>query len=151
MLPMRSQLANQYGSITNGVWADSAKWLKVYTVPQALLPNFHYQGAMVKHISMHEAMLPAFTQAIQNAIDRGLQSCIKSFDGCWMVRNTRGSAELSVHCWGLAIDFNASTNQLGSKGDIDPRLVQCFKDVGFIWGGDFHRLDPMHFQYCSEN
>jgi len=28
-------------------------------------------------------------------------------------------------------------------------LVQCFKDAGFDWGGDWTRPDGMHFQLAK--
>jgi hypothetical protein len=41
--------------------------------------------------------------------------------------------------------LNAADNKLGQLSTLSPEFVQCFKDAGFTWGGNFSRLDPMHF------
>ena len=39
------------------------------------------------------------------------------------------------------------TNQRGTRGDMDPRVVAIFERWGFRWGGTFHTVpDPMHFE-----
>jgi hypothetical protein len=53
---------------------------------------------------------------------------------------------LSVHSWACAIDVNASENGLNRPPKLSKKFVKCFKDAGFIWGGDFKRPDGMHFE-----
>ena len=53
---------------------------------------------------------------------------------------------MSAHSYGMAIDINAATNKMYTKGDMNPRIVETFLKYGFEWGGNFTRLDPMHFQ-----
>jgi len=99
--------------------------------------------------------IAAVTEATFSEIAaRGLAPKIKTFDGCFKVRAIRGyenavPPRYSIHTWGMAIDLNAATNGLGVRGDIDPGIVSVFKSFGWIWGGDFKRLDPMHFQYAT--
>ena len=51
---------------------------------------------------------------------------------------------------GLALDLNVPTNQRGTRGDMDPRVVAIFKRWGFRWGGEFHTVpDPMHFELAA--
>ena len=55
-----------------------------------------------------------------------------------------------MHTWGLALDLNVPTNQRGTRGDMDPRVVAIFKRWGFRWGGEFHTVpDPMHFELAA--
>jgi hypothetical protein len=75
------------------------------------------------------------------------------FSGSWNVRNMRGINQVSMHAYGLAIDINAPQNPLGvapgkTKGSFTAKslLVQCFQEVGAVWGGPWHRPDAMHFQ-----
>jgi hypothetical protein len=51
-----------------------------------------------------------------------------------------------MHAFGLAVDLNVSSNQLGTKGNIDPRVVEIFERWGFAWGGRWSPPDPMHFE-----
>jgi hypothetical protein len=54
---------------------------------------------------------------------------------------------LSMHAFGLAFDINTSTNQLGTQGDMHPRVVEILERWGFEWGGRWRpRPDPMHFE-----
>jgi len=53
---------------------------------------------------------------------------------------------MSIHCWGVAIDTNAAWNQLRMKPTMSELFVKCFTDAGFDWGGEWKRLDGMHFQ-----
>ena len=67
---------------------------------------------------------------------------------------TKARAGQSFHNYGLAIDFVIQLSN--AKGDISfnwkidnnwMKVVQCFKDVGFTWGGDFKTIpDSPHFE-----
>ena len=94
--------------------------------------------------------------AFSNILSKGLGKEIVSYDGCYNPRYIRDSSnavrtpsQLSMHAFGLALDFNANTNPLGSAGTtFSKAFIACFTDCGFTWGGNFlHRLDPMHFEY----
>lgn len=85
---------------------------------------------------------------------------IDRFSGAFAVRQMRGLRALSMHAFGLAIDFDAAENPLAERLTLDayyrlhPRafkpdslLVALFKEEGWMWGGDWTgRKDPMHFQ-----
>ena len=73
-----------------------------------------------------------------------------TFDGCFNNRPQKGGTKLSTHAWGISVDLNAATNALGTSGDMDARVVEIFKEEGFVWGGEFGRPDPMHFQYARK-
>lgn len=76
------------------------------------------------------------------------------FSGAWVVRSMRGIKAVSMHSYGLAVDFNAPDNPLGKKpGAIkggfteESPLVKVFESEGWVWGGRWTgRPDPMHFQ-----
>lgn len=98
----------------------------------------------------HRLVVPKFQMAFENVIRRGFASQLKTFDGCYDPRLKRGGNTWSAHCWGIAIDINAPWNAFGQINfGMSRELVQCFKDVGFIWGGDWSYPDAMHFQYCK--
>lgn len=66
--------------------------------------------------------------------------------GAYYFRARRGSKRLSNHARGIAIDIDPADNPMrkGSKGDMDPRVVQAFEAEGWRWGASFG--DPMHFE-----
>jgi len=72
------------------------------------------------------------------------------FSGDWVVRQARGLSMISMHAYGLAIDFDAPGNPLGStKTFFTPSslLVRAFESEGWVWGGRWtSRRDAMHFQ-----
>lgn len=94
-------------------------------------------------------LFKAFT-AIQSA---GLQSEIKTFDGCYNDRTVRGSNAISLHAWACAIDLNASCDPMvvnptsdQRKGTWTPEFIATMKAAGVFYGGDFlKRADPMHW------
>ena len=120
------------------------KHLKLYTIPVEITSKI---PCIPKRIYCNKLLYPLLIEALKLVIFRGLESEIKTFDGCYNVRPIRGYKDIwSIHSWAIAIDINAKTNGLGKVGDMSPELVECFKSCGFDWGGDFERLDMMHMQ-----
>ena len=77
----------------------------------------------------------------------------------WVPRHTLWDpkASLSLHSWGIAVDFNPSENTMGgtdgkggaSKLRQHPAFVDVFKKAGWTWGGDWNMKEDMHFQRAS--
>jgi hypothetical protein len=152
MRPLRSQLPQIYGAITDGIWAERSMWTMALPVPTFLYSFWRYGGLPVHAVTVNKDMAGPLKAAWQNVADRGCASMISSFDGCFAIRQSRTDARPSVHSWALAIDICASENKLGTPGAMDPRLVACFTDAGFIWGGAWTTVkDPMHLQYVTED
>jgi hypothetical protein len=97
-------------------------------------------------IYCNKDLVAPLEKAFKNIIDRGLQSELKTWDGCFNIRNKRGLSTLSLHSWAIAIDINAAWNGLGKEPTMSKLLVACFTDAGFEWGGLWTRKDGMHFQ-----
>ena len=98
----------------------------------------------------HRLMVNQLYGALKEIQDRGLGRFIdpSQYGGCWVPRHIDfdPSDPLSMHAWGLAADFNVSTNGLGMKPKMDPRIVAVFDRWGFVWGGRWSRPDGMHFE-----
>lgn len=103
-------------------------------------------GRIPRHIYCNRDMAGPLLQALTNARDSGLLEQIVTWDGCFNIRKKRGLNSLSLHSFAIAIDINATWNQLGKEPTISPELVKCFTDAGFDWGGKWKRKDGMHFQ-----
>lgn len=99
-----------------------------------------------KKIFVNKDFQPILEQALRNLILRGLEKELKTWDGCFIIRQKRGLTSLSLHSWGNAVDVNAFENGLNQTPKLSKEFVKCFKDAGCDWGGDWKRLDGMHFQ-----
>lgn len=100
----------------------------------------------VERIYCNKDMAPKLLAALNGLKENYLLHELKTFDGCFHIRNVRGDRKkLSAHSYGIAIDINASENQMGHPTAFSPEFLECFKKAGFIWGGTFKRCDPMHF------
>jgi hypothetical protein len=87
--------------------------------------------------------------ALRNVIERGAQNEIKTWDGCFNIRKKITAPSMSLHSWGVAFDINAAWNQFGKPPAMSRKLVACFTDAGFDWGGVWSTPDGMHFQMKS--
>lgn len=137
------QLLKLYGDPS--VRKNEGKYMVLWDVPTEL-----EIGVIPKRLYCHKLMVEPLSKAFKNLIDRGFVKELKTFDGCFNVRNKRGLSSWSIHAWGLAIDVNASWNQLGKTPSLSKGFVKCFTDAGFDWGGYWTtRVDGMHFQLVS--
>lgn len=110
------------------------------------VPDVMERSAIPGRIYCNQDMRPALAQAIVNLITRRHIDELKTWDGCFNIRPKKGGASASLHSWGLAVDVNASWNAFGAVPKLSAGFVQCFKDAGFDWGGEWHVPDGMHFQ-----
>lgn len=104
-------------------------------------------------VKCHRVMIPQLRAALAEVQRRGLAHLIDTsqYGGCWVPRHIlfNPSRSLSMHAWGLAIDFNVATNQYGAPPQLDPRIVDIFRRWGFRWGGGWSTPDGMHFELAS--
>ena len=105
-------------------------------------------------------LIPYLQVTFKALLDADLLDEIKTYGGCWIVRPVRGYKNLlSIHSWGLALDFNVDQNPLGwdrtkcIKMGLTP-FTECFvkvwEDTGWIAGIKFKRFDGMHFERTKE-
>jgi D-alanyl-D-alanine carboxypeptidase len=152
--PVRShsEATSRYGAICNGKWADEAKWMEVLPIPLEIAKswiNLAMGGPTVK-VYCNRDLAGPLLRALEAIKSRGHLPELHTFDGCFQIRDIRGCpGAQSAHSFGLAIDVNAATNRLGYPPSLSPGFVSCFTEQGFTWGGNFHRRDGMHMQFCS--
>lgn len=123
--------------------AFESKWMVLWDVPADINKEL---PCVPNRIYCNKDLVVPLEKAFRNIIDRGLQSQLKTWDGCFNIRNKRNLSTLSLHSWAIAIDSNAAWNGLGKTPTMSKELVLCFTDAGFDWGGNWKRLDGMHFQ-----
>jgi hypothetical protein len=143
----------KYGVIKNGKWADEEDHCVLMAVPDALMRVMINSASHLPthHIYANKDMAGPLARVFQKIVDRDLLHEVMTFDGCLEVRDVRGQpGHPSAHSYALAIDLNAVYNPLGRTPTMAPEIVECFKEEGFAWGGDFNRRDGMHFSYAWE-
>jgi hypothetical protein len=119
------------------------KFMKVWDIPDDINKEI---PALPNRVYCHNKIIIPLEKAFRNIIERKLQKEVRTWDGCFNIRNKRGLKSWSIHAWGLAIDINAAWNGLGKVPTMSKELVKCFTDAGFDWGGVWKRKDGMHFQ-----
>jgi len=75
--------------------------------------------------------------------------------GSFAWRPIAGTKTLSAHAFGIAVDINAAHADYwrwknGWRNRIPAAIVEVFERHGFIWGGKWHHVDTMHFEYRPE-
>lgn len=127
----------KYGQPKNG-----ASWLTVWDVPVELEIGF-----IPKKIYCNKDLVKPLEQAFRNLIEREFVDELKTWDGCFNIRQMRGINAMSLHSWAICIDVNAFENGLNQEPKLSEGFVKCFEDAGFEWGGRWSkRPDGMHFQ-----
>ena len=121
---------------------EAEKGLTVWYVPEEL----RVIEALPARIYINKDMVTPLRDALYHLIVRKHAKELKTWDGCFNIRKKRGAATPSLHSWALAVDLNAAWNRMGQKPSLSAGFVECFKDAGFDWGGDWKTPDGMHFQ-----
>ena len=107
-------------------------------------------GVIPKKIYCNKRLIVPLRDSFTAILQNDLLAELKTWDGCFNIRQKRESFGWSLHAWGLAIDINAAWNRLGKEPTISDNLVHCFTSNGFDWGGEWHRPDGMHMQLKAE-
>jgi hypothetical protein len=151
----RQAVIDTFGDITKFIRSDgtlSSKWeestIRRITLPQPLILSG--TTTSITRITCHVLLVDTLRTALRAIDDAGKWSALGNYGGGFNFRPKRGSAEVSLHAWGIAWDFDPENNPLGSKSSMDEAIISIFGDNGFFWGGNFKgRKDPMHFQYAT--
>lgn len=150
------QLLARYGNPVTDPKAFTAKWTTLFVFPPWMAAIFPpYLGKPVTRQYVNKDVVAPLTAVFHELLTTGLCKELKTFDGCWNIRNQRNSTVPSVHSWALAFDFNAALNAMGRAPYQPGMFSRAFLDVwrrnGFTCGADFQapRFDAMHFEYVK--
>lgn len=109
-----------------------------------------YLDAPITHCTVHRLAGPNLWAALSLIQERGLQGEFKRYAGVYCYRPKRGVQQMSMHAFGIAIDGDAEKYPLGSADRYPDEVIECFRQFGWFYGGDFSgRKDPMHFQLAA--
>lgn len=137
-------VTSQQAKLKYGEPSDSNKWLTIWDVPAEL-----EIGVIPKRLYCNKDLILPLTNAFKALIATGHVKELKTWDGCFNIRNKRGLNSPSLHSWGIAIDVNAFENGLNQIPKLSQGFVNCFINNGFEWGGTWTRKDGMHFQLAK--
>lgn len=162
--PLQSECDRFYGNPRGGYHKVNAIWsrnniVKV-TCPWQLYDDDNLK-VKITNFSMHRKVKDSLDRIFAKAWeeiwhkDQDLveKDNMHRFSGSFVFRSIRGSTHLSMHAYGIALDFAANLTGLGEK--YDPKkgppmsFVKIFEDEGAVWGGRWKtRPDCMHFQFA---
>ena len=150
----QSQVVDIFGQPDeNGPFAQNyLRTLDLTEYADALGHVLDYEGNPWGHkIYCNFVMHDPLKRAFGLIVSRGLADQLKTYDGSFNIRQSKGGGMMSMHSWGLAVDFNASTNPFSADGelitDFSDDFIRCFAESGFESGRIWARpKDPMHQQ-----
>lgn len=153
-----------YGGFTftegrNGTVVVNPQWIQdnITRIPVSELPGFPllFGTTPLKTLSLHKKVAGVFLEFWDAVHQQGIHRKLRSFDGAFYPRHKLHDPHLplSVHSWGAALDFNATTNGYGtppSRMDIPRDFVSLAEQYGMGWGGRWPgSWDGMHFEFVQ--
>lgn len=143
-----SELTTKFGQAGSGELMVKRKFpfpLKLNGDPKQMCYNFYGNGYIA------DAVIAAFDEILDiYGLDFIQRNKLNHYGGCFENRRSRGASRLSVHAWGLAVDYLPLLGWLGDPALTPWNVVEAFKKQGFLWGGDWDRPDGMHFTAIKE-
>jgi len=124
-----------------------SKHMTLWIIPEDIRSA---SSVIPKKIYCNKLLVKPLESAFRALISTGHIDELKTFDGCFNIRQMRGGVSFSLHSWGIAVDVNAATNKFGGTPSLSEDFVKCFTDNGFDWGGHWKTTkDGMHFQLST--
>lgn len=122
--------------------AFERQWMTLWVPPPGI-------AAFPRRVYCHKYLVPVLHDLHDRILDAGIADQVRTWDGCFNIRQKRGATSLSLHSWGLAFDINAAWNRFGEPPTMSPELVACIEQAGADWGGWWKKPDGMHGQIKS--
>lgn len=122
-----------------------------------------YEGRAVKSIRVHEAIAAHVLAALREVAEHYGQAAIHRlgldlYGGCYNYRSTTAGSALSMHAWGIALDFSPAANAYNTRA---PRASLSCKECEAWWEiweshgavslGRTKDYDWMHLQFARLN
>jgi hypothetical protein len=112
-------------------------------------------GTLGTHVTMNHECKDDFLALMKAIKEENLMEHLGPWCGAYNSRYKRGvahdqnPAHVSNHASGHAFDVDCTRLPLGvpvAQTDRIRDIVPIAKEHNFVWGGEFHRIDGMHFQ-----
>lgn len=137
----------------------NSTWFAKNIIRVVPLFQMTYAGKPIKSIAFHRKCSDALLAALEEIWNECGKSqkeiekySLNEFGGSFNYRLIRGSANLSNHSFGIAIDIAPTGNALGvTKGKMPPFAVKAFDNQSARWGGRYvGRKDWMHYEFVTK-
>ena len=121
----------------------------------------YFAGKQLKTIRVHKLIAKAVLTALEEVLDHyGIDEIkrlgLDKFDGAYNYRKSRGGSSLSMHAWGVALDWNAAKNAMNMKaGQASLSRPECrawwniWEKQGAVSLGRARNYDWMHVQFAT--
>ncbi len=122
-----------------------------------------YEGKIVRSIRVHELIAPHVLSALHQVLehygtDKIHRLGLDLYGGSYNYRPSTGSSALSMHAWGIALDFSPAANSYHTRA---PRATLSHRDCTAWWEiweshgavslGRARNYDWMHIQFARLN
>lgn len=120
-----------------------------------------FEGCKVSTIAVHERVKDAVLGALKEVLavygrERIKELRLDEYGGCYNYRKTKGGSTLSMHAWGIALDFMPEGNGLNTKAPEAILSGEAYRPWWEIWekhgavsmGRECDR-DWMHIQFAT--
>lgn len=152
--PLQKDCTKFYGNPRGSGGKANPQWEAENLVLVKCPWTLRFEGKFVSGIRIHKKCADSLKRvlaAIWEACGRSQAEIdrigMSKYGGSYNFRSMRGSNSLSMHSYGIAVDFDPSRNGLGDATPaMDHRVVRAFEAEGWEWGGHWSRPDGMHFQ-----
>ena len=115
----------------------------------------------IQRVTCHKKVAESVQRVLQGVLDHYGEQGIKDlqldrYGGCYANRPMRGGTNLSMHAWGIALDFDPSRNKLNwgrdraafAKPEYEP-WWQAWEQEGWTSLGRRRNFDWMHVQAAT--
>jgi hypothetical protein len=122
-----------------------------------------YEGKPVEHIGVHEAVAEHVEAALREVLAvYGLERIkalgLDQYGGCYNYRSTTGGSSLSMHAWGIALDWCPERNAYKTKAPAASLSAadcvpwwEIWEKHGAVSMGRVYDKDWMHVQFARFN
>ena len=120
----------------------------------------YYDGGKVSSLAVHELVADDVVEALQEVLDvygyaRIKELGLDQYGGCYNYRKTTGGSTLSMHAWGIALDFCPEGNGMHDRApeaSLSREECRAWWDIwerhGAVSMGRARGYDWMHVQFA---
>ena len=120
----------------------------------------YYDGGKVSSLAVHELVADDVVEALQEVLDvygyaRIKELGLDQYGGCYNYRKTTGGSTLSMHAWGIALDFCPEGNGMNDRApeaSLSREECRAWWDIwerhGAVSMGRAKGWDWMHVQFA---